>query len=322
MKKILGLITLVLSLSLFAMEDDELSQNDKKTEKENEERLRFYSLESDKNLNVIIELLENGTNPDAKDLIGRTATHYASQGGNNQILIELIKKGANINLQTFKGYTPLHCAASEGRKETIELLLKAGACPDITNDDCLTPDELASKYGYLDIANLIEQYRLILDPSIKFLHFSILGNIKKMKAIIGGTTTFGTILNPNFQDATGRAPIHYATHYCHHECLNLLILMGCNVNIKDNQGNTPAHYSVLNSDIKSLSTLIKSRADFTIKNNLGLNPLLLAKTLKNNCYNFLKKNLKLAKSKKKYILTKSKSDTNKNKENKKNKAQI
>lgn len=75
----------------------------------------------------------------AKDLVGRTALHYAAGWGRKDTVIALLDRGADINASSAEGWTPLHHAASYGHTETLITLLDRGANIDAQNNDGETP---------------------------------------------------------------------------------------------------------------------------------------------------------------------------------------
>ena len=68
--------------------------------------------------------------------------------------------GRDINAQNNDGNTPLHYACSNSLGNAVEILMIVGADETITNDDGLTPAQLAKKYGHKDILNLLNRNSL------------------------------------------------------------------------------------------------------------------------------------------------------------------
>src|SRR5262245_22357535 len=66
---------------------------------------------------------------DAKDKLGLTPLHVASQRGKEEVVDLLLRSGADANVGP-AGVTPLHLAAGGGRVKAAELLLAKGARPD------------------------------------------------------------------------------------------------------------------------------------------------------------------------------------------------
>jgi len=68
-----------------------------------------------------------GADVNAKDKLGRTPLHLATQGDHKEITELLIAEGADVNAKHEEGWTPLHLAALYDHKEIAELLIAKGA---------------------------------------------------------------------------------------------------------------------------------------------------------------------------------------------------
>lgn len=89
-------------------------------------------------------------NPNAADVQGRTALHFAASRGFVDAVTCLIKAGANVNAEDKLGNTPMHLAVYTGCSKTVCALLRGGAHLDRTKSLKYTPLELAeSKYTML-----------------------------------------------------------------------------------------------------------------------------------------------------------------------------
>jgi ankyrin repeat protein len=81
---------------------------------------------------------------------GNTALWFAAQGswtGGVEVASVLIEAGANVNKLCEHGRTALHMAAAWGHADVVGLLLENGADPTITDDEGLSPPEVA-RQGY------------------------------------------------------------------------------------------------------------------------------------------------------------------------------
>ncbi|MCX8998274.1 ankyrin repeat domain-containing protein [Rhizobiaceae bacterium BDR2-2] len=87
-------------------------------------------------------LVEKGADISAPDAYGETPLHARAGHWQGRIDI-LLELGADVNGRDGKGNTPLHKAAAVGNVRTARTLLEHGASIDATNDDRLTPLELA-----------------------------------------------------------------------------------------------------------------------------------------------------------------------------------
>ena len=73
---------------------------------------------------IVTQLLQQGADPNAKDLNGATSLILAAQTGNTIVARSLVQEGASINATDNIGGTALHRAANLDNVETMKLLLK------------------------------------------------------------------------------------------------------------------------------------------------------------------------------------------------------
>lgn len=83
-----------------------------------------------------------------KDVDGATPIHFAAVKGHADVLRFFLEDtGATGNERDEIGATPLHDAAEQGQLECVKLLAYYGAELNATDDDNLTPRQLASEHG-------------------------------------------------------------------------------------------------------------------------------------------------------------------------------
>ena len=107
---------------------------------------------------VVKILIDNGADVNARDSMGRTPLHRASQKrkrndeeyaqlsvANKEQIIEtiilLIQKGADVNARDDDGSTPLHLAYKKGDEDIIGALKQAGADTKARNKLDETPEQ-------------------------------------------------------------------------------------------------------------------------------------------------------------------------------------
>jgi len=89
---------------------------------------------------MVVYLLENGADVDARDQPGNTALHVAVRNAHNDIASYLLDKGASIDAQDSNGNTPLHESLTAYDEYAITtMLLERGANPSIKNKIGSTP---------------------------------------------------------------------------------------------------------------------------------------------------------------------------------------
>ena len=107
------------------------------------------------NINLIIDLLNKGENPNISLIDGMTPLHLAINKKNEIIIEYLLKNNANPNSKTIiEGQTPVHCAAINNcNKEILKLLFEYGGNFEIEDNN---------KKTALDYINNIETYDYIM----------------------------------------------------------------------------------------------------------------------------------------------------------------
>lgn len=104
----------------------------------NWDRLKQFFEDNKFNFQEILLLIDYIYN---KDLIG---------------IENLLKLNIDINQKNIAGYTPLHYASMTGNVETVKLLLNYGPDVSIESEFAEKPLDIALKYGYIDIVNLLK----------------------------------------------------------------------------------------------------------------------------------------------------------------------
>ena len=76
--------------------------------------------------------------------MGLTPLHYGAAQGLDTFVHQLLDEGANPNIKDLFGYTPLHYAAINGQTETLNILITSGADVTLTNNNGATALQLAT----------------------------------------------------------------------------------------------------------------------------------------------------------------------------------
>ena len=79
------------------------------------------------------QLVEAGSEVDAKNLSGVTPLHKATNNGHLALIFRLSKLGADLNCVDMLGNTPLHYASKLGSEGIVKFLLENGARADMAN---------------------------------------------------------------------------------------------------------------------------------------------------------------------------------------------
>jgi ankyrin repeat protein len=132
-------------------------------------------------LSVVIELLGDGAEIEAKDSDDWTSLHFACCHGHLAVVIELLspedeirssdsngaitsifdkrksRRAANIEAKTNQGDTPLHCASENGQLAVVKALVSGGAdilVADLQGD---LPIHLAVRFGRSEVSKYLFQ---------------------------------------------------------------------------------------------------------------------------------------------------------------------
>ena len=113
----------------------------------------------DLSLEIVMELLGRGVEPDVPDGDGLTPLFHAAVLGNILTFQALLSAGANPNSVGKHGATPLFFAAWGGHSAIVELLLDLGAPTHLEDEQGHTPASLAKSHGHLKVFKLLERRR-------------------------------------------------------------------------------------------------------------------------------------------------------------------
>lgn len=112
---------------------------------------------------AIVELIDEGADPNEPDAQGETPLHKAVRLGNPGAVQVLLDHGAQINAASSLGLTPLHWAALTGQPVMTEYLLENGASPHDRDSVLggLTALDFARLMRYEDVAEVIHRFMSI-----------------------------------------------------------------------------------------------------------------------------------------------------------------
>ena len=106
---------------------------------------------------VVLFLLDQGVDVDARDGQRRTALLHAIESGQTGVVHCLIKRGANVEAQQLgeSRLTPLLLAVRYRNRDIVSLLVKNGAIIDIRDGEWCTPLIRAAQAGDVDIIEVL-----------------------------------------------------------------------------------------------------------------------------------------------------------------------
>ncbi|XP_066909731.1 putative ankyrin repeat protein RF_0381 [Halyomorpha halys] len=251
------------------------------------------------NSNILVTyLLHSGADLSLKSKRGRTALHYAAEGGCSECVLTLLDNGAKLENKDINGITSLHLAARGGHVGVVTLLLDRGAELTAKNDKGSTPLMMASLYGHLDVAKLLVGRGASLNDkdnsgmtALGRAHNEDIRNYLKSK---GGIECVLTLLNKEESYAhtsisqaagdghigrvkelldcgadltaksfKGATPLMISSLRGHSDIVKLLVERGSPLNDKDEDGYTALHYAIVGGHVGVVKEELDLGADIT-----------------------------------------------------------
>ena len=191
--------------------------------------------------------IEEGTDVNAMDKLGRTPLSSAILADNNDIAKFLIAKGADINAKDQDGKTPLFEVARKGNRDIVEILIAKGTDVNAKEKNGYTALHVTAAQGFQDLVRL-----LIAD---------------------GGDVDAKTTGGP----MSGRTPLQIAAIWGLKDVAELLIAKGADINSRADNGDTPLNSACLRGHKDVVELLIAKGADMNAKDNMELTALSSAK---------------------------------------------
>ena len=108
----------------------------------------------DGNVDVITQLLANGSDPNKRDVFGNTPLSVAAHFGQTEAVKLLLNRGANIDGIPGE-MSPLHCAVYSRHSKTAALLLKNNADPNRADEYGYSPLAVAAGHGNATLVKLL-----------------------------------------------------------------------------------------------------------------------------------------------------------------------
>ncbi|MDR1147342.1 MAG: ankyrin repeat domain-containing protein, partial [Spirochaetaceae bacterium] len=198
--------------------------------------LTFYSPDS------VREWMLTPTVLAARDGLGNTILHYATQWKLDSVIPVIASKGASLEAANVTGETPLFIAVKIDSASTVRALLNAGA--SIGGRDTLGNTALHTAVRW----NAISAANALIDAKIDI----------------------------NGYNLYGKTPLHDAVRLTVFGMETLMVQKGANLEVRDRDGNTPLVEAVLKESLRSTEHLINNGADVSTRNNNGDTPLLIA----------------------------------------------
>ena len=258
--------------------------------------LDFRTLCKTATFEKILEALNNGANPNAKNRNKNTALMSAAQSNADPRVIEvLLDAGAELEARNQRGSTALHYAAMDNVPEVVELLIKKGADIEALNHEKKTPLYYAKHNKNLNDTHIIDlltkkseepetepapqetptpspaQERQETEtPPKNLLDVCEKGSPEEILEFINHGA------NVNAANRNGTTPLMSAAQHNNFEAVKTLIENSADVNAKNKTGNTPLHFAAQFNSPETVRLLIENHADVNTTNKTNNTPLHLA----------------------------------------------
>lgn len=195
----------------------------------------------------VLQLLNEGINPNCTNVDGMAPMHYAVQNGHLMIVKILVLNDAKIDITDIDNRTPLLLAVHFNQLDLAEYLVQQGADVNIPDFTGLTPLFYAAAYGDYFMTDMFLFYKG----------------------------------NQSVKDYSGKTPFMVAIWGGFPLAAKTLLDYGAEIDTQDNEGHTALMLTILNNDSVSTDSLISWEAALDIENNKHLTALEVALSVNN-----------------------------------------
>lgn len=211
----------------------------------------------------------------------------ASENGHLEVVRVILATKVAIDEKDANGDTALHKAVGNGHTETAKYLVARGASRNVTNNDDLTPSQVAAKGGHLFSFQAVQEYHQSCDYNRDILYAAENGHLLIFRYLFvldqnqidqNGSSLHWTLLKVAYRghlkivrelceagvyfNPRGRtiSPLHQASSGGHSEVVQYLISKGADVNASTTMSRkTPLHQSVAYPEV--VKVLLDNGAD-------------------------------------------------------------
>ena len=242
-----------------------------------------------------VELLDAGTDANARALDGTTALHWAVYHDDFGLVERLVAAGADVEAANDFGATPMSEAAVIGNVEVLSLLLDAGARANAANAEGQTPLMVVARTDNLDAARLLlergadvnareqwkEQTALMWAvaqsrPEMTRLLVGAGADVDARSKVHGWNRQVTAEPRAKHLPSGGFTPLLYAARQGCLDCARALVEAGADVDRPDPDAVTPLLMALLNAHFDTAKYLIEQGANVNKWDWWGRNPLYAA----------------------------------------------
>ena len=179
MKRYYQIIALLVFGFLSMQSCNSSNGNNKMVNSTSQQQSNLLKAVSDKDINLVKEILSSNPDLEIKDKNGRTALMIAAYNRDNIIAELLVAAGANVNAQDTMQNTPFLYAGAEGIVQLLKMCLENGASFNLYNRYGGTALIPAAEKGHLEVVKILTKV-----PDYPIDHINKLGWTALLEAVI------------------------------------------------------------------------------------------------------------------------------------------
>ncbi|KAK2590898.1 hypothetical protein QQS21_011410 [Conoideocrella luteorostrata] len=162
----------------------------------------------------------------------------AAAKGQDKVIMILLENGANLDAKDIEARTPLSLAAEMDNESTVDLLLKNGANIESKDNRGRTPLSLAVEIGNESSVSILNKNKAYRKNSRRLDSVAEMSNESTIDLLLKN----GAYIES--KDVRGRTPLSLAVEIGNRSIVDLLLMNGADIESKDNRGRTPLSLAV------------------------------------------------------------------------------